>query len=451
MKSVTGLETGTIYKIATDFSSELHDDYISLENGRYILKLLNTKDKKIKNLDKMISYIKKRSIQDLNIAKPIECITGDEPGYIMKVKPNMVILNTLLKSDFDIDWWKDTGGLKKRLDILYNLSQLLSDLHARGLSYGNLSPESILISKEDSLAEVFLINIENITHKSKISDNSFESKYCAPEIIKGISSNDTYTDNYSFSLLAYQLLTLNHPFVGDYVNNNNKLEKKAYLGEIPWIEHSSALQNKASSGLQSSMTISETMMNEFRNTFETNIYNKSKRTSIYKWNKVIEDSIAKLLTCSSCDNTYFYNTELQCPFCRYQEQSIGIIDILGLNAVIKNELQENYKQINLKSIQDKGHGVSKKIEALNRYISITENDLYLNNSNNIILKIKISEHYNFIKGVSKKMITVFAKNKIKENINIEKETKISQGDWLIFSKELDSKYQRVITARKYNR
>ena len=303
MENVKAIETGLIYEMKVNLYDESYTNYFSLINDSYILKLFNTKENKIQSLDKMLSYVKKRKIQDLNIAKPIECIEGNNLGYIMKIKPNMVSLNKLLKSDFDIVWWKDTGGLNKRLEILHNLSKLLSDLHVRGLSYGSLSPESILISKESNSTEVFLINIENITHKSKIGDNNFEPKYSAPELIKGISGTDTYTDDYSFGVLAYQLLTLNHPFIGEYVSNNKQLKKKAYLGEIPWVEHSSDLQNKASSGLQSSITISTTMMKEFKNTFETNIYNKNKRTNIYTWNKVIKNSINKLLTCSSCYNT----------------------------------------------------------------------------------------------------------------------------------------------------
>ena len=203
MKKVIGRETNIIYKIQTSITDQLYDDYIPLENEDYILKLLSKKDNKFQNIDNMFSYLKNRKIQDLNIAKPIEKIIEDDFGYIIKIKPNMVSLHALLKSDFDIDWWKDSGGLRKRLHILCNLSQLLSELHNRGLVYGSLSPNSILISNEDKSTEVFLLNVENITHKSKIGNINLELQYSAPELIKGISGIDTYTDDYSFTQFSH--------------------------------------------------------------------------------------------------------------------------------------------------------------------------------------------------------------------------------------------------------
>jgi hypothetical protein len=88
---------------------------------------------------------------------------------------------------------------------------------------------------------------------------------------------------------------------------------------------------------------------------------------------------------------------------------------------------------------------------LGEYVSVTGNDLFLNKSESILFQIRMEESCNFIKGVDQQTITVCAKGEIKEGINIESEIKISQGDWLIFSKDLKEGYQRVVRVVKVGR
>ena len=336
--------------------------------------------------------------------------------------------------------------------VLKKLSKLLADLHSRGLIYGDLSPKNVFISIDKDFAEVYLIDVDNITHLSKIGDAFYTPGYAAPEIVKGISGADTYTDDYSFSILAYQLLTLNHPFVGDHINNADpELEEEAYQGKVPWIEHSTDNINKSTKGLESSITISGKMMKEFINTFEINILNKLKRTSTLKWTEILETSLTGILVCASCRNTFFYRPDLSCPFCNEQKASIGIVQILELNATLKNELKEKYTEITFDTIKDVGNVINWKIASLNEYIPVTENDVFINKSEAILFEIKIGDKYNYIRGVNQKTIAVIAEDKIKEGVDIEKETKVSQGDWYLLSRNNKEVYQRVIKVKRYNR
>lgn len=453
MKRVIGETTDAEYQIDEEIGRGAQGRVFSIKGGKYAFKLLGKKNSKdAQLLKRKISYIKTRDISDLNISKPIEQIKGEFLGYIMEIATDMMPLEKLLKPTNDLNWWAVTGGLKKRILILKNLSKLLSDLHSRGLIYGDLSPKNVFVSIDNNFAEVYLIDVDNITHLSKVGEAYYTPGYAAPEVVKGISGADTYTDDYSFSVLAYQLLTLNHPFIGNYVNNGDpELEEEAYIGNIPWIEHSIDRINKSTTGLESSNTISNKMMKEFVNTFEINLLNKLKRTSTLKWSEVLETSLTGLLVCTSCKNTFFYTPELLCPFCHVQKNSIGIVQILELNATLKNELKEKYTGITFDSIKDIGSVINRKISSLNEYISITENDVFLNNSEEILFEIKIGEEYNYIRGVNKKTITVFAQGKLKEGIDISSETKVSQGNWLIFSKDLNEAYQRVIKVGRYNK
>ena len=453
MKSVIGETTDAAYQLDEEIGRGAQGRVFSIKGGRYAFKLLGKKNSKdAQLLQRKISYIKTRDISDLNISKPIEQIKGEFLGYIMEIATDMMPLERLLKPTNDLNWWEITGGLKKRLMVLKKLSKLLADLHSRGLIYGDLSPKNVFISIDKDFAEVYLIDVDNITHLSKIGDAFYTPGYAAPEIVKGISGADTYTDDYSFSILAYQLLTLNHPFVGDHINNADpELEEEAYQGKVPWIEHSTDNINKSTKGLESSITISGKMMKEFINTFEINILNKLKRTSTLKWTEILETSLTGILVCASCRNTFFYRPDLSCPFCNEQKASIGIVQILELNATLKNELKEKYTEITFDTIKDVGNVINWKIASLNEYIPVTENDVFINKSEAILFEIKIGDKYNYIRGVNQKTIAVIAEDKIKEGVDIEKETKVSQGDWYLLSRNNKEVYQRVIKVKRYNR
>jgi eukaryotic-like serine/threonine-protein kinase len=452
MRTVIGENSDAQYQLDAEIGSGAQGRVFSVKGGKYAFKLIGKKSSKnAQLLKRKISYIKTRNISDLNISKPIEQVKGEYLGYIMEMATDMVPLEKLLKPTSDSEWWGKSGGLRKRLLILKNLSQLLSDLHSRGLIYGDLSPNNIFVSEDKEYAEVYLIDVDNITHESKIGDAFYTPGYGAPEVVKGNSGSDTYTDDYSFSVIAYQLLTLNHPFVGDYVNQGDpELEEDAYMGNIPWIEHSTNKINKSTTGLDSSLTLSKMIKKEFINSFEINILNKIKRTTTSKWNEILIKSLTGILQCHNCDNTFFYNPELCCSFCNEIKKSIGIVQIHQLNATIKNELKEKYPLIAFDKVKDVGQTIGRKLGSLGEYVSITENDLFLNKSESILFQIKMEENYNFIKGIDQQAITVFTKGEIKEGINIENETKISQGDWLIFSKDLKEGYQRVIKVGRYS-
>ncbi len=476
MRIVIGENSDAQYQLDAEIGSGAQGRVFSVKGGKYAFKLLGKKSSRnAQLLKRKISYIKTRNISDLNISKPIEQIKGEYLGYIMEMATDMVPLEKLLKPEpdsnqtkandwkfgnilkkvleptSDSSWWEKSGGLKKRLLILKNLSQLLSELHSRGLIYGDLSPSNIFVSEDKEYAEVYLIDVDNITHESKVGDAFYTPGYGAPEVVKGNSGADTYTDDYSFSIIAYQLLTLNHPFVGDYVNQGDpELEEEAYMGNIPWIEHSDDKINSSTVGLNSSMTISKMIKKEFANSFEINLLNKLKRTTTSKWNEVLTKSLTGTLKCGKCGNTFFYNPKLSCPFCHEAKKSIGIVQICQLNTTIKNDLKEKYSLTTFDNVKDVGQTISRKLGSLGEYVSITKNDLFLNKSESILFQIRMEENYNFIKGADQKTITVFAKGEIKEGINIENETKISQGDWLIFSKDLKEGYQRVVKVGRYS-
>lgn len=449
-KIVIGEISGAEYEIQDRIGKGAQGIVYSIKGGKYALKLIGIKDSaRAQLLKRKISYITTRDISDLPISKPFEQIKGRGLGYIMEIATDMVPLESLLKPTQLENWWKNTGGLKRRLLILKKLAKVLSDLHARGLVYGDLSPKNVFISSSSKYAELFLIDADNITHESKVGKAVYTPGYGAPELVKGISGLDTFTDDFSFAIIAYQVLTLNHPLIGDYVNEGDPdLEEKADLGEIPWVNHSTDSINVASTGITHTITISKKMMNEFQNTFEIGMERHNKRTTTAKWYEILAGALNFILSCEHCGEQFFISKSLTCMHCSNKTKYVGIVSIYPLLKSLKKQTSFEYS-VSLDDVKDLGNELLRKVSSPNDYIVITENDLFLNGSDLELFKTRIVEDYIFIKGINQKKVTVYKNGEVKENVSITNEIKVSQDNWFIFSKELNSDYQRVIKIRKY--
>ena len=95
-----------------------------------------------------------------------------------------------------------------------------------------------------------------------------------------------------------------------------------------------------------------------------------------------------------------------------------------------------------------GQKLVEKIIQPKKYLIITEDDLYLNGSMNVLFKIRVDIESVFIQGVNTNELSIYKNKKIKSGIDIRKEIKASQDDWLILSDDFNSTYQRVLKVRK---
>lgn len=459
-KIVTGLSSGANYTIEKEIGSGGQGKVFSIKGGKYAFKLIGKRtSSKALFLKRKISYLKTRPLEDLPISLPIEQIEGNGLGYIMEMATDMVSLDQFITPNLDMDftsWWKDTGGLKKRIQVLEKIAKTLSDLHSRGFVYGDFSLSNIFVSQDKQYSEIFFIDADNITHESRVGTAVYTPGYAAPEIIQTDSHNatsgyDTYTDNFSFAIIAYQLLTLNHPFIGDYVNEGEpELEEKAFLGKIPWVSHSKDEMNTASSGIPTSLTISKKMMVAFQQTFEEGINQKFKRTSALKWQEILLGALDAIIECenTSCNQGFFYSKVLRCPFCKEQMNFVGWAIIRPSVKQLKDDVKKEFS-VELKTIKEKGEILSRKIITPNKYSNFSETDFYLNGSKNILFKIKITETNIYITGESEKTITILSKG-VKKEIDISNEIKGGfEKDFTLYVKKNIEKYERVLEIKKH--
>jgi eukaryotic-like serine/threonine-protein kinase len=460
-KIITGTSSGANYAIETEIGRGAQGRVFSIKGGKYAFKLIGRKtSSKAQLLKRKISYIKTRPIDDLPISIPLEQVEGNALGYIMEMATDMISVESLIKPDPEIDftlWWSKTGGLLKRISILKGIADTLSKLHSRGLVYGDFSLSNIFVSNDKDYSEIFFIDSDNITHDSKVGTAVYTPGYAAPEIIQtdnhqATSGYDTYTDDFSFAIIAYQLLTLNHPFIGDYVNEGEpEFEEKAYLGEIPWVSHSSENVNTTQSGIPTSLTISKKMMDAFRQTFEKGITQKTIRTGSLKWNEILSGALDAIIECNntSCEQHFFFSKELLCPFCKKQMKFVGMARIHPLIKKMKDEIKYGVS-VNLENVQNIGEVLCKKIMNPQKYLVFRENDFLLNSSNRQLFKVKLESNSVHIKGIDLKRISIISNKKYKKDVDISYEIKVNlTDDFVLFFEDLN-KYQRILKLKKYS-
>ena len=274
--------------------------------------------------DEHLIWLMRQHLDALYIARPVALINStNRSGYVMELMDGLTPLTEALKAMHEegAEGFLRTGGLHRRLKILAKLSNTLARLHGRGLAYGDLSPANIFVSKDVEFAEVWLIDCDNISYHSRSSDITlYTPDYGAPEILKGISGINTFTDSWSFAVIAYQLLTMKHPLKGDLVNDGEpELEEQALQGELPWVEHPDDEQNQCSGGIPSELVFTKRLRVLMDQCFRLGINDPEERPSLAAWNEAFDEALTRLLDCENCHSTFYYKKTKQCPFCDHQQ------------------------------------------------------------------------------------------------------------------------------------
>ena len=278
-----------------------------------------------------IQQVMRSSARGLNIALPLDLLKRkDRVGYVMELMDGLEPLQAQIErlqpegTSLDIAFYRDTGGFGRRLRILRNLAETLAKLHARGLAYGDLSPHNIFVSSSVEHHQVWLIDSDNIRTHEYCKTNAFFTKgYAAPEIIRGESGSNIWTDCWSFAVIALQLLAHAHPFnQGCAVEDEDPDigEANAERGEYPWVFDLTDDSNAwTGSGLPIDQLMSSQMMALFQRCFGNSrqaggIFN---RPTMAEWHHVLHRACQMILRCSAsdCRSTFIYNANQQCPFC----------------------------------------------------------------------------------------------------------------------------------------
>ena len=224
-----------------------------------------------------------------------------------------------------------TGGLRRRLLALYRCSAILGRIHAAGLVYGDISPANVYISRDLRSRSVWMIDADNLRFETKgKGPGVFTPGFGAPELMQGLDGGRPRTDCYAFAVMAFWLLTLQHPFLGDYVESasvdwadddadQTDLTEKAYSGMLPWIDDDADDTNATAKGLPRNLVLTSELKAIFQETFGPGRTSPWRRPVIFHWPYLLARALDSTISCPACEMSYYddsQNSQQRCPFCK---------------------------------------------------------------------------------------------------------------------------------------
>ena len=331
------------------------------EHPRLLLKISRHKDPDPKAVAwrQQLDKLRYLPIEDLRmgdgapfpLAMPKTLLAGSRPGYVMELMDGLVPLAELLETsqqallDGDgLGGFARTGGLKRRMALLARLARVLAKLHGVGIAHGDLSPNNVFVSSSHEHAQVWLIDCDNLTYAVRNSSlQIYTPDYGAPELLRGELGISTYTDIWSFAVMAFQLLTLLHPLKSGFLADSEpELEDRALRGDLPWIDHPTDDSNRAENGVSRDMVLTPALQSLFERCFNAGLKDAAQRPLMAEWAEAFESAHALLVRCKhqDCGSGFFWNKALACPFCERRTTSTHWLRLVHHLMCSKRDLPE---------------------------------------------------------------------------------------------------------------
>ncbi len=279
-----------------------------------------------------LSAIRRFDLAGIPIARPLALLGGGRVGYTMELLSDMCGIGALIavpNTEPVAVWHRRTGSLHRRLRLLGLAADALKRLHSRAVAYCDISPGNVLISRDSQHNQVWLIDPDNLTVESGASDPSVVTDgYGAPEVVSRVAGSNTLSDAFSFAVLAFHILVLTHPFVGDRAMRDASLRQKAYSGELPWIDDPIDT-NRSSEGLPRELVLTKGLLALFRQTFEDGLTDPTARPAMDEWCNKLHQAAQFTIACPTCRATY-YPFGTTCPWCNGLGPKVAICDVHAL-------------------------------------------------------------------------------------------------------------------------
>lgn len=307
----------------------------------------------------------------IRISLPL-AILRDEPGYVMRLLNGMKPFEAFemnsttqksLKEAVDSgnlecpEWltkipdqkgllrllnYTRTGSTRRRLFALSQCASILARLHSAGLVYGDISPKNVFVGEGES-RDVWLIDADNLRIEMREGGTAvYTPHYGAPEIVQGRDQARPRTDCWAFAVLAFQTLSLCHPFIGKKVLKPDSdeagwdaepaesgapadLDEQAYAGYLPFIDDKDDDTNAAVPGLSLPRELVATprLIRLFQETFGFGRTQPHRRPAMMFWALELARAFDQLVTCPNCEMSYFADKHRECPYCNAQRPAFA--------------------------------------------------------------------------------------------------------------------------------
>lgn len=294
----------------------------AVKGGRVAVKIVAGRSQMDRErLRRQFTHVRRLPVGELSLAKPLEMLRPPHTGYVMELLTGMVPIRTLItppKSETSgVQWYQRTGGLRRRLLVLARAAHTLARLHGKGLAYSDPSPDNIFISEDPAFSEVWFIDTDNLRYESSPGESAgvYTPGFGAPELVQGKSGVTTLTDAHAFAVIAFQVLALVHPFIGDLVHDGEpELEEQAFAGLLPWIDDLTDDRNRASFGVPRERVLSTVLSDLFERTFGPGRETPSKRPGTAEWAERLFAAADATVPCPECSG-FSYLNKARCMWC----------------------------------------------------------------------------------------------------------------------------------------
>lgn len=299
----------------------------------------------------------------IHVAKVASVLQKPYCGYTMRMLANMKSVKYWIRS-FDKEtvppaFFRDTGGLRYRLRFLSRAAEIFARLNYHSVVYADLSPDNLFVSIDNQAGQVWLIDADNMRYFFDVNKQIMTPGYGAPEVMKG-GMNTLESDEYTFAVLAHEILTLHSPFNGKMLlengdgwdkedawdvssGSNTTSENAEYM---PWIYDPNDTRNAVEPGMgfAPELVMTEKMKELFyRNFSEEGQKNPASRPSMREWFEELRRAESLVIACEHCGNTYYMKSQEKgtCPFCKKQRNRAvyyaQIVDHYDLSSMIEDE------------------------------------------------------------------------------------------------------------------
>ena len=310
---------GNRYPLGVELGQGAQGQVFAVEGDNLAIKLLlHCPEQASERLRDQLARVGRLPLEDLRVARPLEQLATPDLGYVMELLTDMAPLSHLMSpprnTESPVQWYLDSGGLRRRLRLLAHVAEVLAHLHGRGLIYVDPSPNNILVSRDPGAHEVRLIDADNLRPASHTGESLFTPRYGAPEVASGRGPCNSLTDAHAFAVMAFETLTLQHPLMGDLVQQGDPaLEQEALAGRLPWVDHTEDDSNRASHGIPRQRVLSEELRQDFYQAFQLGLKEPTARPGMARWAEHLHRAADHTLHCS-CGGTSYRERDT-CSWC----------------------------------------------------------------------------------------------------------------------------------------
>lgn len=356
-----GLE-GTVFNLASSEDTEV-------DCSKFAVKIINSADlgkEQYRTVYNRIRCLKHLGDTNKELRKRMSLpreIVGNDLGYVMKKMVGGESLKKYLDpSDQDFkEWYRDRYTLNNRYNLIAGIFDSLREIHISGLIFTDLSPNNIMVKTSPEGYTVFFIDTDNLRSRDDPYTGVLGTPgYMAPEIyrkevpckigeyehigsgtpVKNLLSTvgkiSADSDIFSAAVIAFQLLTLHHPFVGDEIDYGTpEDEERAYRIDTDYI-FKEGTRNISTAHLVPAFEQITTpeIRRLFYRTFVDGVREPSLRPTDQEFLEAFVAAKDSMTVCSDCGFTTIYSRPG--TLCLGCDSALGPLPVLKIIQVFSN-------------------------------------------------------------------------------------------------------------------